>query len=246
MPQHLTAANTLAQSLQLPLRQQKDTQYSLQLCYLENYIELFSSELNTAIHIDFCSGKLAHRHQYGGGRGQAIARALGLKQGRSPSVLDATAGLATDAFTLATLGSPVIMLERSTILTTLINDAIKRARNEPALDNLFQQGFCLHNIDAIDYMQQLSTDNLPDVIYLDPMYPEKKTSARVKKTMQILQLLHGADDNASELLKSSLQYARKRVVIKRPVHAQPVNTIKPSTHIKSKNTRYDIYAIEKI
>ncbi len=244
--QYQSEARKLAQTLHLPFLTHKTREYDLQLCYLENYIELFSSELNSAIHIDFCAGKLAHRHQYGGGRGQAIARAAGLKQGKSPTVLDATAGLAADAFILATLGCPVTMLERSPILTTLINDAIDRAQHEKSLGKVFQRGFCVHNIDAFDYMQQLPEKNRPDVIYLDPMYPERKKSARVKKAMQILQQLHSSDDNAETLLATSLHKARKRVVVKRPVHAPAIANNKPSTSIKTKKTRFDIYVIEKL
>ena len=70
-------------------------------------IELFDSQLNTTISIDFIRGSLAHRQQFGGGRGQAISKAMGLKSGITPSILDTTAGLAGDAFVLATLGCPI-------------------------------------------------------------------------------------------------------------------------------------------
>ncbi len=242
----LTLAEDFSRTHQLPLLAEKNRQYAFQLCYFEDRVELYSRQLNTGIHVDFCAGKLAHRRQFGGGRGQAIAKAVGLKQGRSPKLLDATAGLASDAFTLATLGCAVTMLERSSILCSLIEDAIRRAANQPALDDIFQRGFQLRNVDAIDYMQQMSSGDYPDVIYLDPMYPEKKKSAQVKKSMQILQLMHGADDNAGELLECSLSHVIKRVVVKRPIHAGAVNDRKPSTCIKSKNTRYDIYSIEKL
>ena len=243
----LSLAEAFASQQQLPLRQQKDHDFDLQLCYLDSHIELYCRALDTSIQVDFCSGKLAHRRQFGGGRGQAIAKAIGLKQGKSPDVLDATAGLASDAFTLATLGCKVTLLERSPILYTLISDAILRARKDSTLDSIFQHGgFHIHNIDSINYLQQLSTSLLPQVIYLDPMYPEKKKSAQVKKSMQILQMLHGADDNAAQLLECSLDHAIKRVVVKRPIHAPPVSKQKPSACIKSKNTRYDIYALQKI
>lgn len=246
VPSHLPAAEALARSLQLPLLTQKDNQYALQLCYLESHIELYSSLLDTGISVDFCAGKLAHRHHFGGGRGQAIAKAIGLKQGKTPTVLDATAGLAADAFTLATLGCSITLLERSAMLCALIADAIERAQNEPALQEIFQRGFQLINRDAIEYLQQLDHADLPEVIYLDPMYPERKKSAKVKKTMQILQQLHGADDNAEALLACSLAHATKRVVIKRPAHAASVKGRKPSLSIKSKKTRYDIYTLAKL
>ena len=86
----------------------------------------------------------------------------------------------------------------------------------------------------------------PDVIYIDPMYPERKKSALVKKEMQILQRLHGEDDGNEQLLALALRYARKRVVVKRPINAEILSDIKPNTSVRSKKTRYDIYTIEKM
>ncbi|MCX2957807.1 MAG: class I SAM-dependent methyltransferase, partial [Serratia symbiotica] len=65
-----------------------------------------------AIYVDFVSGTLAHRRRFGGGRGEAVARAVGLKGSELPDVVDATAGLGRDAFVLAALGCRVRMLER--------------------------------------------------------------------------------------------------------------------------------------
>ncbi|NOQ90286.1 MAG: 16S rRNA methyltransferase [Gammaproteobacteria bacterium] len=232
----------------LPLIKKKSDQYDLQLIIHDDLIELYDSQLNTSISIDFLSGALAHRHQFGGGRGQAIARAIGLKSGNTPSILDVTAGLAGDAFVLATLGCSVTMIERSAILFTLIEDALARASLSETFEAIIEQGFTAINRDANDYIkEQLLADNTaPDVIYIDPMYPDRKKSALVKKDMQILQRLHGDDDNTSELLDNALKYARKRVVVKRPLHAETLNNKKPNTCIKSKKTRYDIYTIEKM
>lgn len=209
---------------------------------------MYDRQLDTSISIDFVSGALAHRHQFGGGRGQAIAKAIGLKSGTVPSVLDTTAGLAGDAFVLATLGCPVTMLERSAIVFSLIENAIERASLNEKFAPILEQGFKLINRDANDYIdeQLCSKATPPDVIYIDPMYPHRKKSALVKKDMQILQRLHGADDNAAALLENALHFAKKRVVVKRPVQAETLSEKKPNTCIKSKKTRYDIYTIAKM
>ncbi|MBE9559564.1 MAG: class I SAM-dependent methyltransferase [Proteobacteria bacterium] len=226
----------------------KSDQYDLHLIIHDDLVELYDRKLNTSISIDFLSGALAHRHQFGGGRGQAIAKAIGLKSGSNPTVLDTTAGLAGDAFVLATLGCTVTMIERSTILFMLIEDALERASLNEAFEPINKQGFTAINRDANDYIsEQLLTDNTaPDVIYIDPMYPDRKKSALVKKDMQILQRLHGEEDNAAELLDNALKFAKKRVVVKRPVNAETLGEKKPNTCIKSKKTRYDIYTIEKM
>ena len=57
------------------------------------------------IYADFVEGKAAHRRKFGGGRRQAIGRAVDLKKGANPTIVDATAGLGRDAFVLASLGS---------------------------------------------------------------------------------------------------------------------------------------------
>ncbi len=171
-----------------------------------------------------------------------------MKSGVTPSVLDTTAGMAGDAFVLATLGCNITLLERSPIIFALIEDAVERASLNENFAEILEQGFNIANRDANEYIrEQIETGTAPpDVIYIDPMYPHKKKSALVKKEMQILQRLHGADDNAGELLNNALSYARKRVVVKRPVQAETINEKKPNTCIKSKKTRYDIYTIEKM
>jgi 16S rRNA (guanine1516-N2)-methyltransferase len=171
-----------------------------------------------------------------------------MKSGVTPSILDTTAGLAGDAFVLATLGCSITLVERSPIIFALIEDAVERASLSDSFEPILKQGFNIINRDANEYIKEQITANAtsPDVIYIDPMYPHKKKSALVKKDMQILQRLHGEDDNAAQLLENALLYAKKRVVVKRPVQAETVSEKKPNTSIKSKKTRYDIYTIEKM
>lgn len=240
-PSTLEQAQQFAVDNQLPILKTRDNTYALQLCFGNERIELFDSALNTSIHVDFAGGALAHRQQYGGGRGQAIAKAVGLKKGKTPGVLDITAGLARDAYILANMGCAVTLVERSPILYTLIQDGIRRgladANSRPVLENFIN----LFNADAHLFMQQMDRESLPDVIYIDPMYPMRKKSALVKKDMQILQRLLGKDDNDAALLETALENAAQRVVVKRPIQAGPVSTIKPATSTSSKKTRYDVY-----
>ncbi len=225
----------------------------------DDLVELYDNALKTSISIDFTKGTNAHRHQFGGGRGQAIAKAIGLKSGVTPSVLDATAGLAGDAFVLATLGCSLTLVERSPIISCLIENAIERALLTDDFQHILQQGFKLVSADANEYLTGLVSteksadnddantgDHHPDVIYIDPMYPDRKKSALVKKDMQILQRLHLQEDNPAELLENAMLVAQKRVVVKRPIQAEPLNERTVSTSIKSKKTRYDVYVISKM
>ena len=136
----------------------------LNLNYNYEYVELRDIEKNISIHIDFLGGTLAHRQQYGGGRGQSIAKAIGLKQGTPPpTVIDATAGLAKDAYLLACLGCSMTLLERSPIIAELINDAIHRASDHENFKSILETGFKVINQSSIDYLTKLSNSELPDV-----------------------------------------------------------------------------------
>ena len=236
-------AHALARQTGLPLLREKSDSYDLQLCFDTAHVALFDRTLHASIHVDFVTGALAHRQQFGGGRGQAIARAVGLKRGNAPSVLDITAGLARDAYILASLGARVILVERSAVLFALIEDGIQRGLMHPASAAVLQNFIKRVNADSVDYMRQLEWTRRPDVIYIDPMYPERKKSALVKKDMQILQRLLGRDQNDALLLTTALETASNRVVVKRPLHAGFVAGIKPDTSITSKKTRYDVYLV---
>ena len=74
--------------------------------------------------IDFTSGVVEHRRRFGGGRGQALARAVGMKPGVTPAIVDATAGLGRDSFLLASLGAEVTMIERDDAIYALLADAL--------------------------------------------------------------------------------------------------------------------------
>lgn len=235
------AAESLAKQLGLACMPVAEAQTELVLNVTPSHLEMRDLEQNIAIHIDFIAGSLAHRREYGGGKNQPLARAVGMKPGIKPRILDATAGLAKDAFVLATLGCPILMIERSPFVAALIRDAIQRATSDESFAPLLQSGFELVNANAIEYLPTLAEDQKPDVIYLDPMYPEKQKSALVKKNMQILQKLLGQDEDTEALLNIARHCAKKRVVVKRPKGAEFIGNIKPAFDVASKNTRYDVY-----
>jgi 16S rRNA (guanine1516-N2)-methyltransferase len=200
-----------------------------------------------AIKVDFVEGALAHRRKFGGGRGQDIAKAVGLKHGFNPKVLDATAGLGRDAFVLANLGCHVTLLERMPIVAALLQDGLARAQLNPEIGQLVQQQMRL--IHAASLEQMLSQSGLteqPDVIYLDPMYPHREKSAQVKKEMRIFQSLVGEDLDADTLLAPALALAKYRVVVKRPSYAPPLANKAPTTCINMKKNRFDVYVKQAI
>lgn len=234
----ISLANTLAEQLQLTLSPLNAQQ--MQLVITEHKIELRAPDLGNAIFIDFVEGKNAHRRQFGGGRGQPLAKAIGLKKGATPTIIDATAGFARDAFVLANLGCPITLIERNPVIATLIEDAIQRAKDNEDIAEVINR-MTLINKDAVTYLNKLTEQNRPEVIYMDPMYPSREKSALVKKDMRLLHQLAGPDTDSAQLLETARNAALKRVVVKRPKSAPFVGEQKPDTSIESKNTRYDIY-----
>ncbi len=196
-----------------------------------------------AIVVDFVSGAVAHRRKFGGGRGQDIAKAIGLKHGFNPTVLDATAGLGRDAFLLASLGCTVTMMERQLPVAALLDDGLARGQQDADIGQWLSERLTLINESSISGMEKL--DNI-DVVYLDPMYPHREKSAAVKKEMRVFQTLVGSDPDADDLLDKALALAKYRVVVKRPSYAEPLNGKKPSTSIKMKKNRFDVYVIQGI
>ena len=171
-------------------------------------------------------GRRQHRLRL---RTHPLARAVG--RGRPlPTVIDATAGLGRDAFVLASLGYAVVAVERSPILHALLANGLEHAAGA-ARDRLQ-----LVHGDARDYLKK----ERPDVVYLDPMFPERTKSALVKKEMQLFHELLGAEDDALSLFEVALAVARSRVVVKRPAKAAPLGP-RPTYAVRGTRVRWDVY-----
>ena len=193
------------------------------------------------IRVDFVAGAMGHRRRFGGGRGQPLARAVGMKSGFNPVICDATAGLGRDGFVLASLGSRVTLCERSPVLAALLADGLQRAALDAEIGDWMAQNLSLKAADSSDWLGTLDEAQRPDVVYMDPMYPPGKSKVLVKKESRALQQLLGPDRDSSRLLEIARQTAQRRVVVKRPKRASWLADEKPSTSIESKKTRYDVY-----
>ncbi len=189
---------------------------------------------------DFVGGKAAYRRHQGIGARQPIARAVGIKSGKLPTIIDATAGLGQDALVLATLGCEITLIERSPIVTALLSDALERALAEAETASIVAH-MRLVQADACDYLLTLQESQRPEVIYLDPMFPDHNKSALAKKEMRLFQQLPGTRDSADSLLPIARQFAKRRVVVKRPAKAPWLAGIEPSLAIHSPKMRFDVY-----
>ena len=218
-----------------------------------NGLSLSAPQINkkARVSISFHSGALTHRRLYGGGKSQSIAKAIGITPGSRVRVVDATGGLGSDGFTLASLGAEVTCVERSPVLSVLLEDAMHRAiifaedaGDEDLLGVL--RRFKVVEADSLSWLASASSVDA-EVVYLDPMFPERKKSASVKKEMQVLQALLGKEPQQDErLLAAALARASHRVVVKRPRHAPPIKGPAPQYSIEGKTTRFDIYPLKSL
>jgi len=192
--------------------------------------------------IDFLSKKLTYRRKQATVKNEILARALGLKKTSAPRIIDATAGLAQDSFMIACLGFAVTLIERSPAVYAAINEAMMRAKQDVVLLPIINRMNFIQ-ADSITYLSSLKLDERPDIVYLDPMFPERKKSALNKKAMRTLHDLVGEDLDANQLLQAALTCATKRVVVKRPRLAGPLGNTKPSHSLTGSSSRFDVYQI---
>lgn len=191
------------------------------------------------VRVDFVEGAAAHRRQFGGGSGQMIAKAVGIQPGVRPQILDATAGLGRDAFVLASLGCQLTLMERQPIIAALLEDGLARAQQDAQVWPIIERMQLLTG-NAIVQMQNWASP-VPQVIYLDPMFPHRDKSALVKKEMRLFRPLVGDDQDAPALLAAALHLASHRVVVKRPRKAPIIEGPSPGFSLEGKSSRYDIY-----
>ena len=205
-------------------------------------LELVQSGPNAPgpVYVDFVGGAIGHRRRFGGGRGQLVAKAVGIKKGFTPTVIDATAGLGRDAFVLAQLGCQVLMLERSAVVAALLHDGMQRAEQDVEVVEIIER-MTLQVSDAKSYLINMEESGRPDVVYLDPMHPERSKAAMVKKEMRLFRELVGGDEDDAKLLQVALSVAKKRVVVKRPRKAEAIAGPEPSLVYEGKSTRFDVY-----
>ncbi|EAA9996251.1 16S rRNA (guanine(1516)-N(2))-methyltransferase RsmJ [Salmonella enterica subsp. enterica serovar Kentucky] len=176
----------------------------------------------------------------GGGRGEAVAKAVGIKGDYLPDVVDATAGLGRDAFVLASVGCRVRMLERNPVVAALLDDGLARGYADADIGGWLQERLQLIHASSLTALTDITPR--PQVVYLDPMFPHRQKSALVKKEMRVFQSLVGPDLDADGLLEPARQLATKRVVVKRPDYAPPLADVATPNAIVTKGHRFDIYA----
>lgn len=172
----------------------------------------------------------------------SVVKAIEGRTKNKLKILDTTAGLGRDTFTLASRGHLVVAIEKDPYIYLLLLDALERANKAPRLKHI-AQNITLLNADSSEYI--LSTSEIFDCIYIDPMFPERKKSAKVKQHMQIMHEIAFNNENINTLLLDNAikMNTAKKIIVKRPVSAQYLSDKQPSAQIRGKTNRFDIYSV---
>lgn len=167
------------------------------------------------------------------GKKHALVRAC--KPAKGIKIIDATAGWGKDSAILASFNAEVLMIERNSAMAALLEDALQKQSQEDKQ----HLNLALIHAKAHTYLNALCPEEYPDVIYIDPMHPERTKSALVKKEMQALQRIIGPDQDALELIQCARSHAKQRVVVKWPQKVAAL--VKPHASIEGKTVRFDLY-----
>ncbi|MCH2037862.1 MAG: class I SAM-dependent methyltransferase [Rickettsiales bacterium] len=236
-------AQNLAQQLKLPIKD-SSCDYALKIDGDDLFITPNDRKVSklSPLRVDFISSKNKYRFRNISRKNELIAKAVGLKSNISPHVIDATAGLGTDSFILAYLGCHVTMCERSPIIQVLLENALEKSINIPEISETIKRMRLIKD-DFIHYITESDSKELDnsDVIYLDPMFPERSKSAAVKKDMQYMQNLLDEPIELEPMLEQALKSATYRVVVKRPKNAPTVSSKTFSYAVSGKAVRFDVY-----
>ncbi|HYW02760.1 MAG TPA: class I SAM-dependent methyltransferase [Gammaproteobacteria bacterium] len=241
-PAHGDAARSLAARFALPLASRRPPARPALRVGDDGVSLLDGGNRFKPVRVDFLHGEAGYGQRHGGGVGRALARAVGLRRGRRPDVLDATAGLGRDGFVLAGLGCRVHLVERSGAVACLLADGLARAARDPGPASAAVARISLAHTDAVDLMGP-RREAAADVVYLDPMYPARRKSALPGRAMQLLREIVGPEQDGAALLAAGLTHARQRVVVKRPRRAAVLDGRPPDFSIETRHTRYDVYMV---
>lgn len=173
---------------------------------------------------------------------ELLVRAARVRGVEAPVVVDATAGLGEDSLLLAAAGFSVRLYERDPVIAALLRDALERAADLPGLADAVSR-MELFEEDSVAAMR--TQDTPPDVVLLDPMFPERTKSAAVKKKFQLLHRLERPCDDEFALLDAARAACPRKIVVKRPPKGPLLAGAKPSYQVIGKAVRYDVIVVPR-
>ena len=204
------------------------------LFFKDNKLQFHSVDLGVMC-FDFEELYSYHQRQHYALSREPLAKALGIKGEHKPFIWDTTCGTGKDSLLISIFGGQLKSFERHPAIYLLLADAKRR----------FNVNFDIVFADASRLFRVISDEDRPDIIYYDPMYPEKtgsKKSALPRKEMRIFKEIVGEDQDSNQFIEWALKTAKERVVVKRSLGASFVKE-NPTASYEGKSTRYDMYKI---
>ena len=132
----------------------------------------------------------------------------------------------------------MLLCERDAGIAALLADALERARADERMAAVAAR-MRLAEGDAVETLAALP--EAPDVVYLDPMFPERRRKAATNKKLQLFQRLESPCEDEEALMEAALAAHPRKVVVKRPLKGPYLAGMKPSSSLTGKVVRYDIY-----
>ena len=166
---------------------------------------------------------------------QPFVKAIGFKT-QPLCVLDITAGWAQEAFLISQLGCDVTAVESNPFVFYFVQESLHQ--KELKLSGL---RFILE--DSLNYMNSIKEIDQPDVIYMDPMFGNRKKSLS-NKSLRILKKIVGETKDKQALFELALKKAKKRVVVKRH-HLESAFKEKRLCFFEGRSVCYDVFMPKK-
>ncbi len=185
------------------------------------------------------------RLQYHNLTHELLVKAAKIKGRTKLWVIDATAGMGEDSLLLAAAGCRVSLCEQDPVIAALLQDTLRRAQQLPLLQDIVGRMQLIEG-DSIAWLHALaagasSEAARPDVVYLDPMFPERQKSGLIKKKFQLLHFLEAPAENEDALFRAAQAVQPFKIVVKRPAKGPFLAGRKPSYSLDGKAIRYDCY-----
>lgn len=156
-----------------------------------------------------------------------FAKAVGIKQGYRPKVLDTTAGHLSDAMLLYSWGCDIVCYERHLVQFMVMKVELLRSS---LFDFKYSWG-------CSSELQDMSSF---DCVYFDPMFSHVSEKTKSKKNIEWMRDFLGADEDQFLVAQKLFEQTRGRLVIKRSLKSDEL--IKgPSLVFHGKGHRFDVY-----
>ncbi len=205
---------------------------SVTLITEHNKLYLYDHITKLKINIDFI--KLIKSKRGKNFKNEALIKAIG-KFSADKIIHDLTAGLGRDSIIMALQGYQIIMFEQNQLIYQMLKAALAELANSEY--QYIADKITLKNQDSFSYCANLTYDR-NNIFYLDPMFPERSKTAKVKKQLQLLQKICPVEKNLEHLL--NCVKTKGKTILKRPRFAAKL-ALKEHHIIKGSKIDFYVY-----